>query len=125
MVDVQGNPLGASSEGRVVIRFDFTGRVRRERYWLIIERGDTEICKEYPGFDEDLFITAEAEAFVKVARRPAQLGRGLSRQPYSAPRPVASSSGPSPPGMRVAHLPTSLSQPALGPSGGHLAALDQ
>jgi DNA-binding HxlR family transcriptional regulator len=50
-------------EGRVVIRFDFTGR-RPERYWLIIERGDTEICKEYPGLDEDLFVSAEAEAFV-------------------------------------------------------------
>jgi DNA-binding HxlR family transcriptional regulator len=50
---------------RVVIRFDFTGRPRRERYWLLIERGDTEICKTYRGLDEDLYITAEAEAFVK------------------------------------------------------------
>src|SRR5687768_18466944 len=50
---------------RVVIRFDFTGRPRRERYWLLIEHGDTEICRTYPGFDEDLYITAEAEAFVK------------------------------------------------------------
>jgi DNA-binding HxlR family transcriptional regulator len=50
---------------RVVIRFDFTGRSHRERYWLIIEFGDTEICKTHPGFDEDLYITAEADAFVK------------------------------------------------------------
>jgi DNA-binding HxlR family transcriptional regulator len=50
---------------RVVIRFDFTGRPRRERYWLLIELGDTEICKTYPGLSEDLYITAEAEAFVK------------------------------------------------------------
>jgi len=50
---------------RLVIRFEFTGRPRRERYWLIIERGDTEICKTYPGHDEDLAVTAEAEAFVK------------------------------------------------------------
>ena len=50
---------------RVVIRFDFTGRRSRERFWLLIERGDTEICREYPGLDEDLYITAEAEAFVK------------------------------------------------------------
>jgi DNA-binding HxlR family transcriptional regulator len=49
---------------RVVIRFDFTGRPRRERYWLLIELGDTEICKTYPG-PEDLYITAEAEAFIK------------------------------------------------------------
>jgi hypothetical protein len=50
---------------RVVIRFDFTGRPRRERYWLLIELGDTEICKTHPGLNEDLSITAEAEAFVK------------------------------------------------------------
>ncbi|HET6753224.1 MAG TPA: helix-turn-helix domain-containing protein [Jiangellaceae bacterium] len=50
---------------RVVICFDFTGRRRRERYWLLIEHADSEICKEYPGLDEDLYITAEAEAFVK------------------------------------------------------------
>ena len=52
-------------ERRVVIRFDFTGRPRRECYWLLIELGDTEICKTYPGFQEDLYVTAEAEAFVK------------------------------------------------------------
>ncbi len=50
---------------RLVIRFDFTGRPRRERYWLLIERGDTEICKTSPGLDEDLTITADAEAFVR------------------------------------------------------------
>jgi hypothetical protein len=50
---------------RVVIRFDFTGRPRGERYWLLIELGDTEICKTCPGLDEDLYITADAEAFVK------------------------------------------------------------
>jgi DNA-binding HxlR family transcriptional regulator len=50
---------------RVVIRFDFSGRRRPERYWLLIELKDTEICKTYSGFDEDLYITAEAEAFVK------------------------------------------------------------
>jgi hypothetical protein len=51
--------------GCVVIRFDFTGRPRHQRYWLLIEFGDTEICKTNPGFEEDLYITAEAEAFVK------------------------------------------------------------
>jgi DNA-binding HxlR family transcriptional regulator len=50
---------------RVVVRFDFTGRPRPERYWLIIELGDTEICRTYSGLDEDLYITADAEAFVK------------------------------------------------------------
>ena len=50
---------------RVVIRFEFTGGPRRERYWLLIERGETEICKTSPGLDDDLYVAAEAEAFVK------------------------------------------------------------
>jgi hypothetical protein len=50
---------------RVVIRFDFTGFRPHERYWLLIEHGEAEICKTYPGLDEDLYITADAEAFVK------------------------------------------------------------
>jgi DNA-binding HxlR family transcriptional regulator len=50
---------------RVVIRLDFTGYRPHERYWLLVEHTDTEICKEYPGTDEDLFVTADAEAFVK------------------------------------------------------------
>jgi DNA-binding HxlR family transcriptional regulator len=50
---------------RVVIRFDFTGRGQSERYWVLIELGDTEICKTSPGVDDDLYIKAEAEAFVK------------------------------------------------------------
>ena len=50
---------------RVVVRLDFTGFRPHERYWLLIERGEAEICKTYPGLDEDLFVTADAEAFVK------------------------------------------------------------
>lgn len=37
---------------RVVIRFDFTHRQRPERYWLLIEHGDIEICKTCPGLED-------------------------------------------------------------------------
>jgi DNA-binding HxlR family transcriptional regulator len=49
---------------RVIIRFEFTG-ARRERYWLLIERGETEICKTSPGLEEDLCVTADTDAFVR------------------------------------------------------------
>jgi DNA-binding HxlR family transcriptional regulator len=52
-------------ERRIVTRFDFTACRPRERYWLLIERKEPEICRRSPGLDEDLFITAEAEAFVR------------------------------------------------------------
>ena len=38
---------------------------KSQRYWLLIERGEAEICKTSPGLDENLRITAEAEAFLK------------------------------------------------------------
>jgi hypothetical protein len=81
---------------RVVIRFDFTGRPSRERYWLLIELGDTEICKTYPGLDEDLYITAEAEAFVKWhagqltwAQAPAACSPTSGRSPAPPQAPQA------------------------------------
>jgi hypothetical protein len=50
---------------RVVVRLDFTGFRPHERYWLLLEHREAEICKTYLGLDEDLYITADAEAFVK------------------------------------------------------------
>jgi DNA-binding HxlR family transcriptional regulator len=52
-------------EQRVVVRLEFTGYRPHERYWLLLEGGEAEICKTYAGLDEDLYVTAEAEAFVK------------------------------------------------------------
>jgi hypothetical protein len=64
---VRSRPGAASARSRLrsPVQSEASGGGRRERYWLLIELGDTEICKTYPGFDEDLYITAEAEAFVK------------------------------------------------------------
>jgi DNA-binding HxlR family transcriptional regulator len=50
---------------RVVVRLDFTGFRPHERYWLLLELGEVELCKTYVGLDEDLFVTADADAFVK------------------------------------------------------------
>ena len=72
-----GSRIDASSSAS-----NFTGRPRRERYWLLIERGDTEICKTNPGLDEDLYITAEAGSLRQMARRPAHLGPSHPRRPH-------------------------------------------
>jgi DNA-binding HxlR family transcriptional regulator len=40
-------------------------RLPAKRDWLLLEQGEAEICKTYTGLDEDLYITADAEAFVK------------------------------------------------------------
>ena len=50
---------------RVVIRLDFTGFRAPRALLAAAQHGEAEICKTYPGLDEDLYITADAEAFVK------------------------------------------------------------
>lgn len=44
-------------ERRVVVRFDFWYRDRPERAWLLVERGDAELCAFDPGFGEDVVVT--------------------------------------------------------------------
>jgi DNA-binding HxlR family transcriptional regulator len=77
---------------RVVIRFDFTGFRPHERYWLLIEHRETEICKTYSGLDEDLYITADAEAFVKW-HAGQLLGGSNPRLPDPARWPVMARTG--------------------------------
>lgn len=51
---------------RVVVRFDFTGAdKRRLPIWLVVERGEGELCMKHPGYQEDLIVDADAETFVK------------------------------------------------------------
>jgi DNA-binding HxlR family transcriptional regulator len=42
---------------RVVVRFEFPDRSRRETMWLLIERGEAELCAFDPGFGDDLTVT--------------------------------------------------------------------
>jgi hypothetical protein len=99
---------------RVVIRLDFTGFRPHERYWLLLEHREAEICKTYSGLDEDLYITAEAEAFVKW--HAGQLS-GL-RQPAALVSSSTARHGsyePSRPGTAAASSLTSSPTPPLSP----------
>jgi DNA-binding HxlR family transcriptional regulator len=41
---------------RVLVRFEFEYRGKRETAWLLIERGDAELCAFDPGFGDDLVV---------------------------------------------------------------------
>jgi DNA-binding HxlR family transcriptional regulator len=61
---------GAEAErlpaGHVTVQFDFVDQPRRNRhYWLVLDRGDIELCVHDPGFAPDLIISAETDAFVR------------------------------------------------------------
>ncbi len=99
---------------RVVIRFDFTGFRPHERYWLLLEHGEVEICKTYPGLDEDLYITADAEAFVKW--HAGQLSwTEATRDSRSSSTGRHGSYGPSRPGRAAACSLTSRPPPVQPP----------
>jgi len=44
---------------RVVIRFEFQRRGRRETMWLLIERHEAELCAFDPGFGDDLVVAVD------------------------------------------------------------------
>jgi DNA-binding HxlR family transcriptional regulator len=43
--------------GRVLVRFDYQRRGRPEQCWLLIQRGDAEVCRFDPGFGDDMVVT--------------------------------------------------------------------
>jgi len=55
----------ALQRARVVVRFDLTDRAKPNRYWLVADRTDSEICAEYPGFDEDGIVVTDADWLIR------------------------------------------------------------
>ncbi len=98
-------------EQRVVIRFDFTGFRPHDRYWLLLERGEVEICKTYSGLDEDLYITADAEAFVKWHAGQLSWADGNPQLAYPSPRSLMARTSLPRPGTPAAPSPTSSRSP--------------
>jgi hypothetical protein len=52
--------------GLVTVQLDFVDQPLKHRhFWLVIDRGDIELCVSDPGFTPDLIVSAETEAFVR------------------------------------------------------------
>ena len=49
---------------RRVVRFELQGVQRH--YWLVLQRGDPDLCFSDPGFGDDLVVRASVEALVRV-----------------------------------------------------------
>jgi len=66
-IDVSGFP-----QRRVVISFMFQDMPSNKRaYWLVVDRGEVDLCVKYPGFDVDL-------AFVTTSKVMADIWMGYS-----------------------------------------------
>lgn len=53
--------------GRVVVFFRFRGAPRRPSAgWLVLDRPQVDLCLRDPGFDVDLWVEADLEAFTRI-----------------------------------------------------------
>jgi DNA-binding HxlR family transcriptional regulator len=50
---------------RIVVRFDFSG-AQFKTYWLVLDHGEASVCLGDPGFETDLYVSADTVAFHRV-----------------------------------------------------------
>ena len=50
---------------RVTVQFEFRDDGKR-RFWLVLDRPEVDLCLADPGFDTDLWVTAEVGTFTRV-----------------------------------------------------------
>lgn len=51
---------------RAVVRFDFPDLPKKgNQLWVIFNGANSEVCRTYPGFEEDLVVTATSKALVE------------------------------------------------------------
>ena len=56
----------ALPDKRVTVRFDFTDQPAKfSPMWVVFDPHQSEVCRAYPGYEEDLIVTAESVALAE------------------------------------------------------------
>ncbi len=63
---------------RVVVRFDLRDRPT-DRFWLLLDRPEVELCIKHPGFDEDLIATTDSATLTAVHLGRLPLAEAMAR----------------------------------------------
>lgn len=71
-VNVAGLP-----ERRVVVSFTFRDGPRQS-FWLVLQRPEVDLCLKAPGFDVDLYVTADTMALTQVYLGHLELRRAMA-----------------------------------------------
>lgn len=61
---------------RVVVRVNFRD-APKQRFWLLVQRPEPEVCRKPPGFDEDLIVTSDTEWLAKWHMGRVSLGNAM------------------------------------------------
>jgi hypothetical protein len=57
--------VDALPEHRTIVQLDYTGP-DPTRIWMVIERRETSVCTDAPGFEVDVVVTTEPVALMRV-----------------------------------------------------------
>lgn len=73
---------------RVVVQFNFHGR-RGKSLWLVLEPRGASVCRDDPGFDVDLLVTADIAAFYHVWQGKVTLADATDQRLVQIDGPLA------------------------------------
>jgi hypothetical protein len=52
---------------RISVQFDFPAQpAKKRRWWLVCDRGETDLCPTDPGFEVGLYVTTDVETMARV-----------------------------------------------------------
>lgn len=82
--------VGRLPPRRVVVRFDISDDPNK-RYWMLLQRPESEVCVKNPGFDEDLVVATDSYTLTDVHRGRLGFGRAAKsgRLTITGPRDLA------------------------------------
>jgi DNA-binding HxlR family transcriptional regulator len=75
---VRGEALG---DGRRVVQLEIPDQAAaHRRWWFLHEDGGTQLCREDPGFEVDLYVSATLRDLIRVVRGDLTVGAALEQR---------------------------------------------
>jgi hypothetical protein len=69
------------AQQRVVIQFRFTDARRGEReWWLVVENGEVDLCRDDPGHEVTLIVESTVRALTEIWSGDIRPGQALDQQ---------------------------------------------
>lgn len=70
--------IGLFPDTRVVLKFEFSDYVAKQRcWWLVVNKGEIDLCRSDPGYEINLFVTSRLKALTEIWMGDVTLRRAL------------------------------------------------
>jgi DNA-binding HxlR family transcriptional regulator len=74
---------------RIVVRVDLTDVKAANRFWLVVDQHEREVCVKHPGFPEDLVVTTDTRWLTKWQLGWVSMGQALRSGHFRVDGPPA------------------------------------